>query len=504
MFIQRILICILLLHATPLVSGTNDEEKQAFVHNFKHAQEEGFKRGRAASEKIDADIKAIDKQLEKVMRDFDTGVTTNKTVFEARTAELNKKRADLQNKIARMEERGDQATKLLSGAFNALIEIDKERQLAEIRKQNADLEIDKAGVVASITQTEANKGAVERLKQTFEFLQNPEALRTITIYGSLATLGITVSYYGGELIIKQVNKHLDKIPQLATETSRAGIVTRIKNGITKWWYPTAPARLADDLVFPADVQKNMTDIATQVGLIRSKGLWYANLLMFGQLGTAQTEFASWLARITDMDYALMSGADLRKLPLALALQQLDELFIWAQNCPNGMILFIDEIDAIAGKRTAQTSPDELQILNKLLALTGNDSQTLMLIGATNRENALDTAILNRFAQHVNIPLPGVAERSAIFELYLKKYITNCTRTILVDGKKQDVTLKLDPLVTADVIKQLAQKTAGLSGRQIKQMVHAMQTACFFDNYVLTPTLINTTVDKALKTRVTAG
>jgi len=104
-----------------------------------------------------------------------------------------------------------------------------------------------------------------------------------------------------------------------------------------------------------------------------------------------------------------------------------ELFTEAKkNSP--CIIFIDEIDAIGGKRSggnASGSNDEReQTLNALLVeMDGFDSnQTVIIIAATNRPDILDPALLRpgRFDRQVTIALPDVKGRRRILEVHSKK------------------------------------------------------------------------------------
>src|SRR6202035_3215914 len=84
------------------------------------------------------------------------------------------------------------------------------------------------------------------------------------------------------------------------------------------------------------------------------------------------------------------------------------------------IIFIDEIDAIGGRRGSGVfggNDEREQTLNQLLAeMDGFDPATgVVLIAATNRPETLDPALLRpgRFDRSVEIPLPNLAERRAI-------------------------------------------------------------------------------------------
>ena len=64
--------------------------------------------------------------------------------------------------------------------------------------------------------------------------------------------------------------------------------------------------------------------------------------------------AKRLARTAGLDYAIMSGGDVAPLGGG-AVQQLHELFDWAERSRSGLLLFIDEADAFLGRRGAHMS-----------------------------------------------------------------------------------------------------------------------------------------------------
>jgi ATP-dependent Zn protease len=116
------------------------------------------------------------------------------------------------------------------------------------------------------------------------------------------------------------------------------------------------------------------------------------------------------------------------------------------------IIFIDEIDALGGKRKLSVGGAERQTLNQLLSSMDGFSKNdnIIVIGATNAPEVLDAALVRpgRFDTTVNVPLPDVLGRKAILELYLKKVVT---------GPGIDSAL-------------LARATPGFSGAQVRALL----------------------------------
>lgn len=101
-------------------------------------------------------------------------------------------------------------------------------------------------------------------------------------------------------------------------------------------------------------------------------------------------------------------------------QNLAQIFEAADEM-GGAIIFLDEIDALAPSRDQNMFEATRRVLSVLLRkLDGLDAVSATLtIGATNRMHDLDHALISRFDQMINFPLPNVKERAAIFGNYAK-------------------------------------------------------------------------------------
>ncbi|HNX23333.1 MAG TPA: ATP-binding protein [Spirochaetota bacterium] len=88
----------------------------------------------------------------------------------------------------------------------------------------------------------------------------------------------------------------------------------------------------------------------------------------------------------------------------------------------GAVIFLDEIDSLAGSRDQNMFEATRRILSVLLRkLDGIDSaEKTLTIGATNRMNDLDSALLSRFDQIIKFPYPNTEERAAIFGNYARQ------------------------------------------------------------------------------------
>lgn len=148
-------------------------------------------------------------------------------------------------------------------------------------------------------------------------------------------------------------------------------------------------------------------------------------LLVGPPGTGKTLLAKAVAGEADVPFFSMSGSDFVEMFVGVGASRVRDLFSQAkQKAP--CIVFIDEIDAIGRARSGRSfgSNDEREsTLNQLLTeMDGFETNTgIIMIGATNRVEILDSALLRagRFDRQIMIELPDLNERGEIFDVHLK-------------------------------------------------------------------------------------
>lgn len=148
-------------------------------------------------------------------------------------------------------------------------------------------------------------------------------------------------------------------------------------------------------------------------------------LLVGPPGTGKTLLAKAVAGEADVPFFSMSGSDFVEMFVGVGASRVRDLFNQAkQKAP--CIVFIDEIDAVGRARSSRTfsSNDEREsTLNQLLTeMDGFETNTgIIMIGATNRVEILDSALLRagRFDRQIMIELPDLNERGEIFDVHLK-------------------------------------------------------------------------------------
>lgn len=155
------------------------------------------------------------------------------------------------------------------------------------------------------------------------------------------------------------------------------------------------------------------------------------ILFNGPPGTGKTMLAKAAANYTDSAFLSASGSEFVEMYVGVGAKRIRKLFLDAKVSAKKLnkksaVIFIDEIDVLAGKRGQNNSHQEHeQTLNELLVqmdgLNTEDDIKLLLIGATNRIDILDGALLRpgRFDRIVKVDLPDKKARINILKLHTK-------------------------------------------------------------------------------------
>ena len=174
-------------------------------------------------------------------------------------------------------------------------------------------------------------------------------------------------------------------------------------------------------------------------------------LLVGPPGTGKTLLAKAVAGEAGVPFFSMSGSDFVEMFVGVGASRVRDLFRQAKE-KSPCIIFIDEIDAVGrarSKNPAMGGNDEREnTLNALLTeMDGFGTNSgVIILAATNRADMLDSALLRagRFDRQINVDLPDLSERKAIFEVHTKPL-------------KKDDTVDLD---------FLSRQTPGFSGADI--------------------------------------
>jgi len=159
------------------------------------------------------------------------------------------------------------------------------------------------------------------------------------------------------------------------------------------------------------------EIFERLGIEPPKGV-----LLHGPPGTGKTLLAKAVANESDANFILINGPELMSKFYGESEKNLRDKFEEAEKAAPS-IIFIDEIDAIAPKREESYGEVERRVVSQLLTLMdGLQSRgKVVVIGATNRPNALDPALRRpgRFDRELSINVPDKKGRLAILKIHTR-------------------------------------------------------------------------------------
>jgi transitional endoplasmic reticulum ATPase len=146
------------------------------------------------------------------------------------------------------------------------------------------------------------------------------------------------------------------------------------------------------------------------------------ILLYGPPGSGKTLIARAVANETGAFFFLINGPEIMSKMAGESESNLRKAFEEAEkNAP--AIIFIDEIDSIAPKRDKTQGEVERRIVSQLLTLMdGLKSRAhVIVMGATNRPNTIDTALrrFGRFDREIDIGIPDATGRLEILRIHTK-------------------------------------------------------------------------------------
>jgi transitional endoplasmic reticulum ATPase len=247
------------------------------------------------------------------------------------------------------------------------------------------------------------------------------------------------------------------IAHLDLRTALAGLGGTDRPTVEDWSW--------DRLILPDLMKAELKQVQTLVAdpdLAKAYGVAVpSGLLLAGPPGTGKTTIARVLAAQTGFSFYARTAADLTSKWVGESEASVARLFARARdNAPS--IVFIDEIDAIAGARSDLGSSSLDRTLTQLLTeIDGVIKQPgVFVVAATNRPDMLDPALLRggRLSRTITIPLPGVGDRRRLLSVFTARM----------------------PLLDVDLDK-LAEQTSGYSGADLEALcqqaaIHSMLDA----------------------------
>ena len=159
------------------------------------------------------------------------------------------------------------------------------------------------------------------------------------------------------------------------------------------------------------------EIFEKLGVEPPKGV-----LLYGPPGAGKTLLAKAVASESDANFILLNGPEIMSKFYGESEKKIRDIFEEAEkNAPT--IIFIDEIDAIAPKREEVMGEVERRVVSQMLTMMDGlkTRGKVIVIGATNRINALDPALRRpgRFDREIEISVPGKKGREQILKIHTR-------------------------------------------------------------------------------------
>jgi cell division protease FtsH len=276
---------------------------------------------------------------------------------------------------------------------------------------------------------------VEKYNINYEYMNNSR-------YGAWILGGVLLLLMGAAFVIQK-------------KTGGIGTGNRMKNSLSKP-NPLPSITLSDvgglqeemkEEIFQTLSILKSPEKSAKMGIKPPKGI-----LLYGPPGTGKTLLAQAIARELNANFFSASGSAFNEMFIGVGASRVRSLFQSARK-QGPAVIFIDEVDALAGKRKPHGGEEGEKTLTELLVQLdgGHSNDGILFIAATNRKDMLDDAFLRpgRIDFSFNVPLPDTKGRREIIDIHIK-------------GKNlaDNVVSSLD---------DLAESTSGFSGAELNSL-----------------------------------
>jgi cell division protease FtsH len=295
-------------------------------------------------------------------------------------------------------------------------------------------------VAPLISQVPPNSQLVEKLVESnninYSYSDNSK-------YGSLVLGGVFILLLTTTLVLQKKTK------------GGIGIGNKMKNSLSK---PTPlpsitlndvgglQEEMKEEIIQTLSILKE-PERSTKMGIKPPKGI-----LLYGPPGTGKTLLAQAIAQELNANFFSASGSAFNEMFIGVGASRVRSLFASARK-QGPAVIFIDEVDALAGKRKPNGGEEGEKTLTELLVQLdgGHANDGILFIAATNRKDMLDEAFLRpgRIDFSFQVPLPDTRGRKEIIDIHIK-------------GKElsDEVRASLD---------ELAESTSGFSGAELSSL-----------------------------------
>ena len=309
--------------------------------------------------------------------------------------------------------------------YNTFVEMTEKGEVGKVEIQEQDNRIlftDKDGKTVYKTAMVPDNDLIQRLldagvSTTGEEIQQTSLLMSILSWVLPIVIFIAIGQYMSRKMTERMGG--DNSMMFGMGKSSAKIYVQSTEGIH-----------FADVAGEDEAKENLQEIVNylhdpsqykEIGASMPKGI-----LLVGPPGTGKTMLAKAVAGESNVPFFSISGSEFVEMFVGMGASKVRDLFRQAkEKAP--CIVFIDEIDAIGGKRSGGQyggNDEREQTLNQLLTemdgFEGNSG--VIILAATNRPESLDPALTRpgRFDRRVPVELPDLKGREAILKVHAKK------------------------------------------------------------------------------------
>ncbi len=256
-----------------------------------------------------------------------------------------------------------------------------------------------------------------------------------------------------KLIVKQED-FMDALKVVRPSAMREVLVETPNVG---WVQVGGLDKVKQELIEAVEWPLKFKESFTRLGIRPSRGI-----LLYGPPGTGKTLLAKAVAKESEANFIQVKGPSLLSMWVGKSEEGVRKIFERARQVAP-CIIFFDEIDSLAGKRGIETGTKVTErVLNQLLAeMDGLENlHDVLIIGATNRPDMLDPALLRpgRFDRILLVNAPEEEGRKMILEIHTKEVPLGTGKKLLTKAERENL------------LKDFAKKTIGYTGADIEALV----------------------------------